>query len=142
QGIDLEVENFVGSIEMVPMLATGRLEVGHGSTSPGFYNAMLAGVPVKVITDATVIRPVREGIKNGVWFTVRRDSQVRSVQDIVGRKVAVNNLGTLSHVQLARVLAFHGLQMEDVEPTTVPFPEMAVALTNGAVDGAMMIEPF
>jgi NitT/TauT family transport system substrate-binding protein len=95
-----------------------------------------------IFTDATIIQPVKEGVKNGVWFSVRRDGPIRSVQDIVGRKVAVNNIGTLSHVQLARVLEFHGLKMEDVEVTSVPFPEMAVALTNGAVDGAMMIEPF
>jgi NitT/TauT family transport system substrate-binding protein len=142
QGIDLEIENFVGSLEMVPLLATGRLEVGHGSTSPGFYNALLAGVPVKVVSDVTVIHPVKEGIKNAVFFTVRRDGPVRSPPDIVGRKVAVNNVGTLTHIQLARMLEFYGLNINDVDPTSVPFPEMALALSNGAVDGAMMIEPF
>jgi len=142
QGIDLDITTFVGSLEMVPLLATGRLEVGQGSTSPGFYNALLAGVPVKVVSDTTVIHPVKEGIKNAVFFTVRRDGPVRSVPDIVGRKVGVNNVGTLTHIQLARMLEFYGLRMDDVEPTSVPFPEMALALSNGAVDGAMMIEPF
>src|SRR5207302_8153578 len=110
-------ENFRSAAEMVPLLATGRLEVGHGSTSPGFFNALLAGVPVKIVTDATLMKPPGPGVKTSMHLLVRKDleGQVRSVSDLRGRKVATNNLGTLNQIQMSKLLTTGGLTLDDVD---------------------------
>ncbi len=144
QGISLEVENYRSAAEMVPLLATGRLDVGHGSTNPGFFNAMLQGVIVKVVSDVTIIPAPRPGQRNSMQLMLRRElvDQVRSVADLRGRTVAINNASSLNHEQLEWVLRANGLELEDVQIEQVAFPEQMSALANGKIDAGITLEPF
>ena len=139
QGISVEVDNFRSAADMVPLLATGRMDVGHGSTNPGFYNALSSGIPVKIVTDVTLTRAPQSGIRNSMWLLVRKDlidsGQVHGVADLRGRRVAINGTGNLNHLQLKEVLAYNGLGLDDVDVTQVLFPDQMSALGNGAIEG-------
>jgi ABC-type nitrate/sulfonate/bicarbonate transport system substrate-binding protein len=144
QGIELDVEAFRSAADMVPLLTTGRMDVGHGSTNPGFYNALSSGIGVKIVTDVTLMREPGPGVKNSMWLLVRKElaDQSRNVADLRGRKFAVNGINNLNHLQLHTVLTYHSLSLEDVEVSQVPFPDMLAALSNGAVDAGLNVEPF
>ncbi|HLH22425.1 MAG TPA: ABC transporter substrate-binding protein [Chloroflexota bacterium] len=146
QGLDLDVQTFRSAADMVPLLATGRMDVGHGSTNPGFYNALASGIPVKIVTDVTLMRAPEPGIHNSMSLIVRKDlvdsGQVRGVADLRGRKVAINGTGNLNHLQLKEVLAYNGLTLGDVDVTQVPFPDQMSALGNGAIDAGITVDPF
>src|SRR5207253_10469195 len=105
---------------------------------------LLAGVPVKIVTDATLMKPPGPGVKNSMHLLVRKglEGQVRSVSDLRGRKVAINNLGTLNQIQMSKLLATGGLTLDDVDIAQVPFPDQMAALANGAVDAGLTVEPF
>lgn len=144
QGLDLEIEPFSTSADMVPWLATGRLDAGHGSTSPGFFNAILQGAGAQIVTDVTILREPVGGVRNSLQLAIRRElaDQVRGVGDLKGRIIGINQRGTVNHGQLERLLTAVGLTLDDVEIETVPFPDQMAALGNGAVDAAVMLEPF
>jgi ABC-type nitrate/sulfonate/bicarbonate transport system substrate-binding protein len=144
QGIDLEVETYRSAADMVPLLATGKLDIGHGSTNPGFFNAILSGIPVKVVSDVTLLREPSQGYINSLWVVMSKDlaDQVQGMADLKGRTVAINNRGTMNHGQLEKILADHGLRLDDVQIESIPFPDMMTALANNAVDAAVVVEPF
>jgi NitT/TauT family transport system substrate-binding protein len=144
QGITLEVENFRTAADMIPVLATGRLDAGHGSTSAGFFNAILTGVSVKIVSDVTVLRQPGPGIRNSLWLVVRKDlaDQLRGMSDFSGRTIGINQRGTVNQGQLEKMLQQVGLRLDDVTIESIPFPDQMTALANGAIDAAVAIEPF
>jgi NitT/TauT family transport system substrate-binding protein len=142
QGIALEIENFTTTVDMVAPLATGRLDAGHGALNAGIYNAVATGVPIKVVSNMTIIRPPAEGVRNSYQIVIRKDlaGQVRSVPDLRGMRLAIN--APAAQVHAWRALSHYGLQLDDVQLENVTFPEMVAALANQAIDAALMLEPF
>ena len=57
QGIVLQTEVLRSAVDMVPLLATGELDAGHGGTNAGFFNAMLVGSPLRIVSDVSILRP-------------------------------------------------------------------------------------
>ncbi len=138
------MENYRSASEMVPLLATGRMDVGHGSTNPGFFNAMLQGVIVKVVSDVTIIKAPKPGQRNAMQLMLRKDltDEVRSAADLRGRVVGINNFSSLNHEQLEWALHTGGLELSDVQIEQVAFPEQLSALANGKLDAGITLEPF
>src|SRR5262249_40414636 len=81
--------------QMVPLLATGQLDVAGGSTSGSLFSAIQRDVPLRIVAD--------KGSNRGPNFTfavieVRKDlaNEIKGWADLKGRKVAVsatNNSG-------------------------------------------------
>jgi NitT/TauT family transport system substrate-binding protein len=142
QGVDLQTENFRSAVDMVPLLATGQLDAGHGGTNAGFFNAVLVGSPLRIVSDVSILRPPGPGVRNTYWLVLRQGlaDEVRGVRDLRGRTVATNAIGAQSAVE--RVLAYHGMTLDEVRLETVAFPDQLVALSNAAIDAATSIEPF
>lgn len=144
QGIDLDLQPFRTTLEMIPPLATSRLDAGHGGSYPGFFNAFVTGIDFRVVSGVSINRPPGPGIKNGQWLLVRKDlaDQVRGVADLRGKKIAVHAVGSTGDQLLEKVLRYHGLELRDVEVEGIPFPDQLAALGNKAVDAALAIEPM
>ncbi|MBV9898894.1 MAG: ABC transporter substrate-binding protein [Chloroflexi bacterium] len=145
QGLVVTVDNFPSATQIIPLLATNKVDAAHGGSSPGLYNAILQGTGIRIVADVTVPRPPVPGVKDAQFVVVRKalyDQGVHTVADLKGKKVAINALGGIGHEQLEYVLKFHGLTLDDVDVQGVTYPEMPVALSNGAVDAAIVVEPF
>jgi NitT/TauT family transport system substrate-binding protein len=56
--------------------------------------------------------------------------------------IASNATGSVSTYEIGKMLEREGLTIADVEIKVIPFPQMAVAFTNKAIDGAIVIPPF
>lgn len=144
QGINLDVTMYKSFSEMLPLLATGKLDAGAGGISPGFFNALLSGVNVKVVSDVTLTAPPPAGKHLSYGLMVRKDleSQVKSVADMKGRTIAVNGSQGIGELQLNAILQTAGLTTADVDVQAIAFPDAFVALTNKKIDGALQVEPF
>jgi NitT/TauT family transport system substrate-binding protein len=68
--------------------------------------------------------------------------QIKSFKDLKGKVIASNATGSVSTYEIGKMLEREGLTIADVEIKVVPFPQMAVAFTNKAIDGAIVIPPF
>ncbi len=142
QGIALEIESFATTVDMVAPLATGRLDAGHGAVNVGMFNAVASGVPLKLVSNMTILRPPGEGVRNTYQIVVRKDlaAQVRSVTDLRGMRLAIN--APAAQVHAWRALSYHGMRLDDVQLENVTFPEQLAALANQAIDAAIMLEPL
>jgi len=68
--------------------------------------------------------------------------QVKSFKDLKGKVVASNGTGSVSTYEVGKMLEREGLTIADVEIKVIPFPQMAIAFANKAIDAAIVIPPF
>ncbi|HLY64292.1 MAG TPA: ABC transporter substrate-binding protein [Chloroflexota bacterium] len=144
QGLNLDVTAFKSFSEMVPLLATGKLDVGAGGLSPGLFNALLSGISMKVVSDASLVSEPPAGHHMSYGLVVRSDlkDQVKTVADMKGRAIGVNGTQGIGDVQLDAILHTGGLSNADVNVQAIPFPDAYAALANKKLDGALELEPF
>jgi len=70
-------------------------------------------------------------------------SRVRTLADLRGKTLAINAPHNTLYLQVAAVLAEHGIPPSDVHfVTSYSFPAMTGALKTGKIDAAVLPEPF
>lgn len=65
-----------------------------------------------------------------------------SARDLVGKRIAYDRPGSIAYVALLRWLAQGGVHEQDVTLVRSAFQDMVGALSQGAVDAAVLPEPF
>jgi NitT/TauT family transport system substrate-binding protein len=143
-GIEIEYVTFSSASEMIPAAATGQLEVVPMPANPATWNAVARGVPIKVVLDQGTYRPDQSEQALAVRKALYDSGQVRQLEDLRGRPVALTPPGkaTTSGCALSVALQRVGLTLDDLDIQPVPFPDMVAAFANGAVDAGMSVEPF
>lgn len=142
QGIEIDFGPTMPAGEQMAMLGAGKLEVVTGGINPGLFNAIARGLPIVVVADKGSLPP-------GYGFMsliVRKDlwdsGQVKRIKDLKGKIVATNAPSSPNVYLWARAMEKEGLTLADVNMKSIPFPLMATALGNKAIDAANPGEPF
>ena len=78
---------------------------------------------------------------NMVKIVTRRDSGIKSVEDLKGKKVGINP-GTSSHFYLASFLLYNKVPISDLKLINIKTVDMPKALLNKKVDAASVWEPY
>ncbi len=145
EGIDLEQIYFANGSEAMPALATGQLEIGGGAANPAMFNALARGIPLKAVADRGTFRPGSPGdqaivVRKDVWDR----GQGRRLEDLKDLTLGIVSpgKGTTSGCALSAGLQRVGLTLDDMHIEGLSFADMVGALANGAVDAAMISEPF
>ena len=140
EGLDVTLEPVPGGSDMVALTASGDYDAGFGGAGPGFWNAIALGVGLTVIAPGHA-----EGIPVATPLVVARSQcesgAITRVADLKGKRVAVNAPGATEY-WLSQALATDGLTLDDIEFQTLAFPDILAALDSGALDAAMLGEPF
>ena len=136
-GIKLEIEDIESSANVIALLAQGRLNMVAGGISAGYFNAIEKNLPVTIVADR-VSTPIRHNLM------IRPDlkDKIKSFKDLKGKVVASNGTGSVSTYEVGKMLEREGLTIADVEIKVIPFPQMAIAFANKAIDAAIVIPPF
>jgi NitT/TauT family transport system substrate-binding protein len=126
---------------MIAPLGTGELDVGGGTVSAGFYNAVGRGIGMKIVADQASIKP-------GYGYSslmVRKDlvdsGRYKTFADLKGMKVAIGAPGTGTASALNEVLKKGGLKYGDVEVVYIGFPEHLPTYRNKGIDASITNEP-
>jgi NitT/TauT family transport system substrate-binding protein len=135
QNIDLEMVPFDSGALLVPAVSAGQLEAGHGVPGPALFNALAREINMKAVSVISW---------NGTQLMVRRDlaDEIRSVQDLRGRRVSFMIEGSPIDFTMRRVLYQNGMSLRDVDLQRLPMPDTAPALANAALDAGAVVEPF
>jgi sulfonate transport system substrate-binding protein len=143
QGVSyaLEAIHFSSSPQQITGLATGELEVGtlgFSTFSIAIQNAGLSDL--RVIADET-----QDGVAGhfSIPYVVRKDSAIKTVEDLKGKVVATNGLGSGVDISIRAVLANHGLlDKKDFTTVEVQFPNMRAMLAESKADLVVATLPF
>jgi NitT/TauT family transport system substrate-binding protein len=142
QGIEVETLPFQSGPNVIAPLGTGELEVGGGIVSIALFNAIDRGLGIKVVADKGLSRSGFEYTQLAIRRDLVDSGAVRTPADLRGRKIAVTSVRSGGEVIVNQVLSQAGLTVDDVELVVLGFPDMLPALSNGAIDGAVIVEPI
>lgn len=91
------------------------------------------GVPVKICY---------LGHRDGSQIIVGKNSRIRSLMDLKGKKVAVPSLFSNQNFVLHKLMDDYQMKPEDITFVILPPPDMPTSLASGAIDGYFVGEPF
>jgi NitT/TauT family transport system substrate-binding protein len=140
QGLEVSFEKFKSGSEALPAIAVGQVDVAWTSYTAGMFNALARNIQLRLVANAA--RTTREN--SALNLMVRRDLAQSIVEfaDLKGRRISINAYGTGSEVYLIRALEQGQLREGDVSVIELGFADAATALSTGAIDAAMLIEPL
>jgi sulfonate transport system substrate-binding protein len=132
-GVKLAWTEFNAGPVQLEALNVGSIDFGDVGEAPPIF-AQAAGAPL-VYAGATVPRPALEAV------VVPKDSPIRSVSDLKGKRVAYNK-GSNVHYFLVKLLEKNGLKYGDVTSVFLSPPDARAAFEKGAVDAWVIWDPF
>jgi sulfonate transport system substrate-binding protein len=118
---------------LLEAINVGAIDFGNtGETPPVFAQA--AGAPIRYVA-------YEPPAQKGEAILVQKDSPLRSVTDLKGKKVAVAK-GSNAHYLLVKALEKAGLKYEEITPAFLAPADARAAFEKGAVDAWSIWDPY
>ncbi|MBZ9752421.1 ABC transporter substrate-binding protein [Deinococcus sp. HMF7604] len=135
-GVKLVVKEFANGSQINEAFAAGAIDAAYVGPGPAM-NAFMRGVPIQVYAGAA---------NAGAVLVARKDSGVRNVKGLAGKKVAVPTRGSTQDISLRHLLHENGLKASDEGGTVTIVPidpaNMPAAFAAKQVDAALVQEPW
>jgi NitT/TauT family transport system substrate-binding protein len=143
QKLTVSLENLQTGQDAMVFLANGQLDFVLAGYSAAIFNAVSRGLDLKVIAPMGIAPQQGEPSPLMVRADLAKSGAIKSAKDLKGKKIAAaGGLGATGSYLAAKRLEKVGLTLADVELVNVGLNEQEAALTNKAVDAAMMSEPY
>jgi len=128
--------------DAIALLATDKLDVGSGSATPGLFNAFKRGLPIQIVTEKTSMLPPTGPGSGGLLVRTDLKDQIKTVADLKGKRIAVNNIQSTTLNYVMRGISKGGLSKDDVTFVEMPFNQFVPAMEKKAVDAVMAYPPL
>ncbi|MCC6176017.1 MAG: ABC transporter substrate-binding protein [Chloroflexi bacterium] len=141
EGVSVEYHELWQASDILAGIVAGEIDAGLGGFGPAHMNAASRGLDLRIVAPLHTERPPVATplvVRKELW----ESGEVRTVSDLRGKRVAINSKGSATEYWLWSALGTGGLTPNDVDVQILPFPDAVVALGNGALDAAMLNEPF
>lgn len=139
-GIQLDKVTFNQTVEGIPLLLSGQLDVYAGANNPGLINIFREEPSVKAVAQRGA---VLSGSCTYLGVLVRKDlydsGEVTKIEDLKGLKVVVTETGTTGYA-FSQIIGEVGLTFADVETHTMPPSAYVDAFRNKTVDAIVTPE--
>jgi sulfonate transport system substrate-binding protein len=132
-GVTVRWIEFPAGPQLLEGLNVGSVDVGFVGEAPPIF-AQAAGANFIYIGNDPAA-PEAEAI------IVPKDSPLKSVADLKGKKVALNK-GSNVHYLLVKALEKQGLKYADIQPVFLPPADARAAFEKGAIDAWAIWDPF
>lgn len=133
KGVHVEWFLFPAGPQLLEALNAGSIDLGHTGEAPPIF-AQAAGVPLVYLGNEPPY-PTGEAI------LVPQDSNLRSVADLKGKKIALNK-GSNVHYLLVKAVERAGLKYQDIHPVYLPPADARAAFEGGSVDAWAIWDPY
>ena len=137
QGIDAELSVVGDGTLTVPAVLSGEAQFA-GVPVAGLAILKSRNAPVKAVAGGALYEPK---VPTTVLLAAP-GKRISSARDLVGKRIGVDFLNSIAHIGLLRWLDRGGVSPEDVNISTLPFPQMIAPLMRGQLDAAWLPEPF
>jgi ABC-type nitrate/sulfonate/bicarbonate transport system substrate-binding protein len=140
-GLNVSIESLTDPNQVLVSAATGQFDIIYAAMAPAGLNLFSRGAGLKIIA-AGAAQPPGHGDNTPVVVRSQLidSGDVKTVADLKGRRVAVIAKGA-SEYKLAKALATGGLTENDVDVQFISNPDMVAALSTGAVDAGLLLQP-
>ena len=131
-GINTKLVQFNNGGDLMTAMASGDVDVGYVGITP-VLSSIEKGVPVKVISAAQT---------EGSGIVVAKNSDIQSVSDLSGKKIATPGEASIQHMLLTYYLKQNGMDINDLKVSAMKVPSMNDALNTNKIDGMITFEPY
>ncbi|HWU64795.1 MAG TPA: ABC transporter substrate-binding protein [Ensifer sp.] len=144
EGIEIESVFYKSGSEIAPALATGQVDAAITTSGAALFNALARGAKITLVAEALAPEPSAPG-GDPTGIVVRSGlikDPAAPAKDLAGKTFATTAPGQILDIMLKTYLHKIGLKAADVKIVGMPMPDVIPALSNGAIDGAIVIDPF
>jgi ABC-type nitrate/sulfonate/bicarbonate transport system substrate-binding protein len=142
KGLNVSLEPVTDTAQAMVSVTQNQYQIGNVTMGSAALNAFNRGTDLKIIAAGGAEPP---GHGANLPLIVRSElidsGAVKTVADLKGRKVAINGKGVVIEYALMKALATGGLTANDVDVQILPFPDMVVAMSTGAIDAGLLLQP-
>jgi NitT/TauT family transport system substrate-binding protein len=135
--LDIELKALRGGSVIVPGLVVGEIQIGT-LAPPVFLQAVDGGIELAALTGLSVLT---RGMKSAA-VVARTGVEIKSPQDLVGKRTGVSGIGSISEVLYREWLREQGVDSKKITFVEVPFPSMRDLLRSGRVDVIIIPDPL
>src|SRR4030081_1523742 len=136
-GIKVSMDTLDTAANSIALLAQNQLQLVEGGISAGYFNALEKNLPVTMVMDR-----VSSPLGHNLMLRPDLKGQITALRQLKGKVIASNGQGAVSTYEVGKMLEPDGLTLNDVDVKVLPFPQMAVAFANKAIDAGIVIPPF
>ena len=133
KGVEITWSEFSSGPPLLEALGADALDFGPTGDVPPLFAQAAGGNLLYVGT--------YKGTSAGSAILVHKDSSIKTLDDLKGRKVAFKR-GSSAHNFTVKALRKGGLTVEDVEAVDLPPPDAAAAFKTGAIDAWAIWDPY
>lgn len=133
QGVNIRWVEFPAGPQLLEGLNVGSVSFGEAGEAPPIF-AQAANSNLVYIANQPAA-PKAEAL------IVQKDSNIKSLQDLKGKRVALNK-GSNVHYLLLKLLEKNNLKLSDIEVVYLPPSDARAAFERGAVDAWVIWDPF
>ena len=142
QNLDVEFIKFDSSSEVVPLLASGQVDISASGLSTGLINTIVRDQNVRVVAERGSYDP--DGCTYSAILVsndLLESGEISDPSDLAGKPVRSTSTGPTAFL-LDTVLKDYGLSLEDVGIINMPQPSVGVELSRGSLYAASVAEPY
>ncbi len=141
-GIGVRMLRMASAPSLLTSLATGQLDVAGISVTPGLFSAITQRVQIRIVGDKQSVRPGFSATRLVVRGGFPAGTEAQQVAALKGKNLAISSKAASVAMVLRNYLAGFGMTLADVHVVELSYPSMVPALGSGAVDAAVVLEPF
>jgi NitT/TauT family transport system substrate-binding protein len=141
-GLAIEMQRMGNAPSLTTAIATNQLDVAGISITPGLYTAIQQSLNLRIVGDKQSIRPGFSATRVVVKPELVKGTEAETIKGLKGKKFAISARAAAVYMLLQRLLAKHGMTLNDVQIVELAYPNMLAAMASGAVDAALNLEPF
>ena len=132
-GYKVEWTEFPSGPPLLEALNVGAIDFGNTGEAPPIF-AQAAGAPLVYVAH-------EPPAPKGEAILVPKDSPIKTVADLKGKKVALNK-GSNVHYLLVKALEKAGVKYSEIEPVFLAPADARAAFERGSVDAWVIWDPF
>jgi NitT/TauT family transport system substrate-binding protein len=140
EGLDVTLTTVNSGAEAMPKLIAGDLDMTWTNWT-SVIAASQQGV-AKGVGDLRALNASYQAAPGSFLILTRPENNIKSPQDLVGKKVAINAQGSITELIAKSALQSNGVDPATVNYPPIAFPDMPAALANHTVDATVVLEPF
>ena len=103
---------------------------------------MIAPLAMKLREQGVPVKICYLGHRDGSEIVVGKNSSIRSIADLKGKKMALPSLFSNQNFVIHKLMQDYGLKPDDITFVVLPPPDMPTSLASGAIDAYFVGEPF
>ncbi|MFC8240253.1 ABC transporter substrate-binding protein [Streptomyces chartreusis] len=135
EGLDVRIQQIQQSLQALPALAKGQIDMVASANYVTYLQAHEKGtLDIRIVAEAIRAAP------RMMEVLVPEDSDIKTVADLAGKKLAVNVLNNVQSLTFDEILQKQGV--DGPVYRAIPFPQMGAALDRGQVDAVHAVEPY